>query len=433
MVQSIDEQLDTITQDVADTYTALGAKGATLPAKKGTSNLKATVDSLPKSGFPFTRCTLDDKGVLSRVPIKLDDDTFKGIKTVSSHALEYAGGILFGDIMYLRFPDLETVNTAGLKNFLTNGSINALCIDDTSFPKLHTVYNQGCYYSHFFADSENPFPSLSVVKEEGFKGTFSYGGVKEGITLRFPSLKSVERASFDSAFRDFTTNSFSVSFDALETTNDSSEGSFKMAFYNSHVQNVDFPLLKGRSIFQRTFEKSTIKYFNAPLLNSVRLERSFYESTLIEANFNGLVGCDTFSYTFYNCTKLIKADFPSLIKASSVYYTFYGCKALTEVNFPELSSIELTNALQGCTSLITFSIPKATVFKSSDYSFGGCSSLPSIRFPNVTQFKIGGSTFSGCKALTEIHFRADMQATVEALSGYASKWGATNATIYFDL
>lgn len=49
MVQSIDEQLDTITQDVVDTYTALGAKGATLPAKKGTSNLKATVEAL--SGY----------------------------------------------------------------------------------------------------------------------------------------------------------------------------------------------------------------------------------------------------------------------------------------------------------------------------------------------------------------------------------------------
>ena len=432
MVQSIDEQLDTITQDVADTYTALGAKGATLPVKKGTSNLKATVDSLPKSGFPYTRCTLDDKGVLSRVPTNIDDDTFKGVKTVSSSALEGACGYVSG-IYHLRFPDLENIYNKGLKNFSSGGSINSIQIDDKSFPKLHTVYNQGCYYSRFYVASENPFPSLSVVKEEGFKGTFSQGGVKEGITVRFPSLKSVERASFDHAFSDFTANSFSVSFDALETANDSTEGSFQMAFYNSHVQNVDFPLLKGRTTFQRTFEKSTIKYFSAPLLNSTRLERCFYNSGLIEANFNGLVGCGSFSYTFYECTKLVKADFPLLIEASSVYYTFYGCKALKEVNFPELPSIELTNALQGCTSLITFSIPKATVFKSSDYSFGGCSSLPSIRFPNVTQFKIGGSTFNNCKALTEIHFRADMQATVEALSGYSSKWGATNATIYFDL
>ena len=88
MVQSIDEQLNTITQDVADTYTALGAKGATLPVKKGTSNLKATVDSLPKGGFPYTRCTLDDKGLLSRVTIKLDNDTFKGCLLYTSDAAD---------------------------------------------------------------------------------------------------------------------------------------------------------------------------------------------------------------------------------------------------------------------------------------------------------------------------------------------------------
>ena len=433
MVQSIDEQLNTITQDVADTYTALGAKGATLPVKKGTSNLKATVDSLPKGGFPYTRCTLDDKGLLSRVTIKLDNDTFKGVKNIGSYALETAGGTLFGDIMYLRFPDLEIVSDGGLKDFLTNGSINALCIDDTSFPKLHTVSSKGCFFSSFYVDSENPFPSLSVVKEEGFYGTFSGTGVKEGITVRFPSLKSIERSSFHSSFKDITSSKFSVSFDALETSNDSTEGSFQMTFYNSYVQNVDFPLLKGKASFKKTFEKSTVKYFSAPLLHSVRLERAFYESSLIEANFNGLVGCSSFSYTFYNCTKLIKADFPSLIEALNVYYTFYSCKSLTEVNFPKLPSIELSYAFQNCTSLTTFSIPKATVFKTSDSAFYGCKSLPSISFPNVTQLKMYSSTFSGCTALTEIHFRADMQATVEALSGYASKWGATNATIYFDL
>jgi hypothetical protein len=41
--------------------------------------------------------------------------------------------------------------------------------------------------------------------------------------------------------------------------------------------------------------------------------------------------------------------------------------------------------------------------------------------------------FSSCNNLAEIHFRADMQTTVEALNGYSSKFGATNATIYFDL
>ena len=42
-------------------------------------------------------------------------------------------------------------------------------------------------------------------------------------------------------------------------------------------------------------------------------------------------------------------------------------------------------------------------------------------------------TFGSANALTEIHFPAALQADVEAMSGYSAKWGATNATIYFDL
>ena len=42
-------------------------------------------------------------------------------------------------------------------------------------------------------------------------------------------------------------------------------------------------------------------------------------------------------------------------------------------------------------------------------------------------------TFANCYNLTEIHFRSDMRSTVEALPGYDSKWGATSATVYFDL
>ena len=41
-------------------------------------------------------------------------------------------------------------------------------------------------------------------------------------------------------------------------------------------------------------------------------------------------------------------------------------------------------------------------------------------------------TFS-FSSLTEIHFPAAIKSKIEALTGYSDKWGATNATIYFDL
>jgi hypothetical protein len=78
--------------------------------------------------------------------------------------------------------------------------------------------------------------------------------------------------------------------------------------------------------------------------------------------------------------------------------------------------------------------------KGMQYAFQYCKLLTTISFPSLTDVQtnsFSSSTYDGafrnCTALTEIHFRADMQATIEAMSQYANKWGATNATIYFDL
>lgn len=73
-------------------------------------------------------------------------------------------------------------------------------------------------------------------------------------------------------------------------------------------------------------------------------------------------------------------------------------------------------------------------------TFGNCTGCKRFYFPALTIAEakaFGGTnttlTWYNNKDVEEIHFRADMQATIEALYGYSSKFGATNATIYFDL
>ena len=46
---------------------------------------------------------------------------------------------------------------------------------------------------------------------------------------------------------------------------------------------------------------------------------------------------------------------------------------------------------------------------------------------------VGSRAFSSCRPLKEIHFAAKNKEAIEALSGYSNKFGATNATIYFDI
>lgn len=136
----------------------------------------------------------------------------------------------------------------------------------------------------------------------------------------------------------------------------------------------------------------------------------------------------SFSQTFKNNTILVNASFPSLrilygyFNQPCFEETFSGCSALTSISFPVLETLAVGSHIYG-----------GYVFTST---FKDCTSLTSISFPSLTSvyssaFALG--TFSGCTNLVAIHFKASIQSQVESMSYYSSKWGATNATIYFDL
>ena len=58
--------------------------------------------------------------------------------------------------------------------------------------------------------------------------------------------------------------------------------------------------------------------------------------------------------------------------------------------------------------------------------------ITTISLPDSTM--VAYDAFNNCTELTAIHFAAVNQATIEALYGYSSKFGApSKATIYFDL
>ena len=135
------------------------------------------------------------------------------------------------------------------------------------------------------------------------------------------------------------------------------------------------------------------------------------------------------------------------ISGNAFYCKFYARKFETGaiVSFPDLTTVDasgLYDCFNSCPSLTTVDLSALTTVGSDclNYCFYSCTSLTSVSFPSLTSVQtdsFGSASynycFNNCTALTEIHFRADMQATIEAMTGYADKWGATNATIYFDL
>ena len=129
-----------------------------------------------------------------------------------------------------------------------------------------------------------------------------------------------------------------------------------------------------------------------------------------------------------------------------VFSCFNGCKSLLDGTFPKLvyicgngtNPVPMNYCFQNCSSMIKCDFPalqrtyQANLF---NYMFSGCTSLTDVHFPMLTLWgsnnPFGSYSFytNGTPSIT-VHFRKDMQSTIEALSGFASGWGATS--ILFD-
>jgi len=168
-------------------------------------------------------------------------------------------------------------------------------------------------------------------------------------------------------------------------------------------------------------------------------------------NLKTITGNYACEYMFNRCWGLDSVTFPSLTDISGEYacaFMFeYHPHDLTSVSFPSLKTITgmFTCYLMfsECYILENINLPELTTISGDQVCssmFNGAN-LQSISFPQLTTIEgyapFGYETweyiFANCYNLTEIHFRSDIRSIVEALPGYDSKWGATSATVYFDL
>lgn len=230
---------------------------------------------------------------------------------------------------------------------------------------------------------------------------------------------------------------------------------------------------------------------NVKSLVAYALMYKFYRNNALKSvEFPALTTCSTSScmnYAFSTSTNIVSASFPALttISASCWSYTFNGCTKLQSVDLSALENVTGTTAMQyafgGCTALesVDFSSLKvignstttSTNYRQFYYAFQNCSKLTTMEFPSLeaiycngtannqgtfaynnkvtkmyfpkltyigktsgySNATAGNNIFYSCSALTEIHFGAENQASIEASTGYSTKWGRSSATIYFDL
>lgn len=214
----------------------------------------------------------------------------------------------------------------------------------------------------------------------------------------------------------------------------------------------------GQSAFSGMFKAKAITSLSFPDLTTISNTSALYEvcqeSTVTSAAFPSLTtisGERALWYGFYGCSGLSSIDFHSLqtiTNRETFSSTFFNCTNLRSVSFDALETIGTSsssntnyytfgNTFNGCTSLTSVSFPVLTSLLARDIfsgTFNGCTNLTSISFPSLTTLVNNFSFGSlGSSYITEIHFKASARTAIENQSQYSSKFGCSNATIYFDL
>jgi hypothetical protein len=300
------------------------------------------------------------------------------------------------------------------------------------FSGVKTINNPQFRYKFYQNDivTSISFPDLLEVTGRAFYNSFQYSTSLEVVS--FPKLEYIDRTSgfcFSDAFS-YCDRLKSINFDSLKEVG---YYGLNRAFYwcrEASLSNISFPALRQigengmKEVFYYDYNLISIELPSVVNVSKYGLYNAFYQCNKLERldlsslETVGANGCDSMCY---KNTSLLSVDLSSLkeISKRGMSCAFLECIKLSTINFNSLQSIAeegLYAAFSGCTSLSAIFFPALINIQDTGLSIGSY-----------------GNAFDKCSNLTEIHFRADMQEIIEGIKGYSNKWGATNATVYFDL
>ena len=185
----------------------------------------------------------------------------------------------------------------------------------------------------------------------------------------------------------------------LEQTSTNGNAWFEYAFANTSVDTVYLP------------KNPTYVMLEYSFANNNQLTDVYIQSTDLNSALK-------LRYTFQSCKALKNIHGLNKVVSMALFNTFNRTGLDGELHFDSLTTMELCQGAFANTKITKLYFPSLTTFSVSN-PFG------SSRYNSMIQ---------NCTDLVEMHFRADAQATVEALTGYGSKfWGPSTLTIYFDL
>lgn len=250
--------------------------------------------------------------------------------------------------------------------------------------------------------SRTDFSDITEVSAYCFYqlGNFFRLGAPVSGVLDFRNTTTIGDYAFQNSFGQ--TNITYADFRSVETLN--ANYGFDGAFNKAKLTGFDFSNLKtignANNIFKNTFANNTtlVGVFSFPKLEIIR----GFDST-----FQGDTGITFFGFPKAKVIGVSESSY----QASGV---LYNCSGLTGTNLNAVEEIIGNNTMSATyrnTGLLKVAFPMLTAISSNGF----------------------GTNCFETTTLTEIHFRKDAQATVESIANYSTKWGASNATVYFDL
>lgn len=266
----------------------------------------------------------------------------------------------------------------------------------------------------------------------------AYSEPSMNFTPDFSSIKTVPTFSFYYKFYSSTATSIGVSGVLnFGLTSGSTGNAFGSCFRNRQgITAVNIPYMtsvSGSNFFSNTFSDCKgITSVNLALLESVTGSTScgnmFSGCSNIDTvdihSWTTITGTSAVAGMFKDCKKLTSVNLDNLttVGSTSTNYamqdTFNGCN-LQEIELPALKTVAGTSAMVRC---FANNVNMVEAF------FSGLEEI----LPTTTQNQFT-NMFQNNTNMVAIHFPAAMQSRIEQLSGYSTKFGATNATIYFDL
>lgn len=286
---TIAENITRIKNGVADAYTALAAKGATIPQVTKVDNLSATVGTIPAGelfGEPTAKWFVGDNGAFTRGG-KLKHVSFDGVITVAeNYGFQYFFAPQTGTnntLETVTFPDLVSVGTGRTSTAaMAYLCQNCTALTSVSFPSLETVNGSSLFNSAFNGCSSLQTVSFPALTEILWDRDFymAFNNCSSLSSISFPSLENANNATrcFDSAFNG--TQITVLTFPALSSFYEAGSSTTRGGFYgNTTLQKIYFPALKHMDGGTNTSAKSCF----AGCTNLTEIHFALANKTTIEA------------------------------------------------------------------------------------------------------------------------------------------------------